>query len=100
MLIDGIEKSISAKLDTGASWKVRNRLEPSKILDGFEVFVWHRGGGSVLEVNGGENSKVTFTVVRDSIPLATLTDLRDSPLLVSTILALPASECAFSATSC
>ncbi len=76
----------------GAFWKVRNPLEPSKILDGREIFVWHRGGGPLLEVNGGENSKVTFTVVKDRIPLATLTDLRDSPLLVSTILALPASE--------
>ena len=76
----------------GAAWVVRNPLEPSKILDGREIFVWHRGGGPLLEVNGGENSKVTFTVVRDRIPLATLTDLRESPLLVSTILALPASE--------
>lgn len=76
----------------GAFWKVRDPMEPSKILDGREMFVWHRGGGPLLEVNGGENSKVTFTVAKDNIPLATLTDLRDSPLLISTILALPASE--------
>lgn len=76
----------------GVSWKVRNPLEPSKVLDGREMFVWHRGGGPLLEVSGGENSKVTFTVVRDSIPLETLTDLRESPLFISTILALPASE--------
>ena len=76
----------------GAFWKVRNPLEPSKVPDGREMFVWHRGGGPLLEVNGGENSKVTFTVVKDNIPLATLSDLSDSPLLVSTILALPASE--------
>lgn len=77
----------------GSAWKVRNPLEPSKILDGREIFVWHRGGGPLLDVSGGgENSKVTFTVVKDRIPLARLTDLRDSPFLVSTILALPASE--------
>lgn len=77
----------------GAFWKIRNPLEPSKILDGREVFVWHRGGGPLLEVSGGvENSQVTFTVVEDRLPLATLTDLRDSPFLVSTILSLPASE--------
>ncbi len=76
----------------GAFWKVRNPLEPSKVLDGREMFVWHRGGGHLLEVSGGENSRVTFTVVKDRIPLATLTDLRTSPLLISTILALPASE--------
>jgi len=77
----------------GAFWKVRNPLEPSRILDGRELFVWHRGGGPLLEVSGGvENSRVTFTVAKDRIPLATLTDLSDSPFLISTILALPVSE--------
>lgn len=77
----------------GAFWKVRDPAEPSKIPDGRELFVWHRGGGALLDdVTGGDNSRVTFTVAKDRIPLATLTDLRDSPLLVSTILALPVSE--------
>ncbi len=77
----------------GAFWKVRDPVNPSKIPDGRELFVWHRGGGPLLDVTGGgENSRVTFTVVKDRIPLATLTNLRDSPLLVSTILALPAAE--------
>ena len=76
----------------GSAWKVRDPLEPSKILDGRDVFVWHRGGGPLLDVTGGENSKVTFTVVKDRIPLSRLTDLRESPFLVSTILALPVSE--------
>ncbi|MEP2775442.1 MAG: UUP1 family membrane protein [Luteolibacter sp.] len=76
----------------GAAWKVRDPLEPTKVLDGRVIFVWHRGGGPLLDLNGGENSRVTFTVVKDRIPLARLTDLRESPFLVSTILALPASE--------
>jgi hypothetical protein len=76
----------------GAFWKVRDPADPSKIPDGREIFAWHRGGGPLLDVTGGENSRVTFTVAKDRIPLATLTDLRDSPLLVSTILALPVSE--------
>lgn len=77
----------------GSNWKVRNPMEPSKVLDGREIFVWHRGGGSLLEVSGGaENSRVTFTVTKNRIPLSTLTDLSDSPLLISTILALPVSE--------
>ncbi|MFM2197428.1 MAG: hypothetical protein RLZZ505_860 [Verrucomicrobiota bacterium] len=76
----------------GAFWKVRDPANPSKIPDGRELFVWHRGGGPLLDVTGGDNSRVTFTVAKDRIPLATLTDLRDSPLLVSTILALPVSE--------
>lgn len=76
----------------GNFWKVRDPSDPSKVLDGREVFVWHRGGGSLLEIMGGENSQVTFTVTEDRIPLETLTNLRDSPLLISTILVLPLSE--------
>lgn len=76
----------------GIHWKVRDPAAPSDIPDGRKFFVWHRGGGPMLEVTGGENSRVTFTVVRDRIPLARLTDLRDSPVMVSTILGLPASE--------
>jgi hypothetical protein len=76
----------------GAFWKVRDPANPTKIPDGRELFVWHRGGGPLLDIDGGENSRVTFTVAKDRIPLSTLTDLRDSPLLISTILALPVSE--------
>ncbi|MBC7980770.1 MAG: UUP1 family membrane protein [Armatimonadetes bacterium] len=76
----------------GAFWKVRDPAQPSAIPDGRMIFVWHRGGGPLLDVTGGENSRVSFTVVKDRIPLTTLTDLRDSPFLISTILALPASE--------
>lgn len=76
----------------GASWKVRDPAEPGVVPDGRELLVWHRGGGPLLDVTGGENSRVVFTVSKDRIPLATLTDLRESPLLVSTILGLPLSE--------
>ncbi|MBK1882990.1 UUP1 family membrane protein [Luteolibacter pohnpeiensis] len=76
----------------GANWKVRDPLAPTDVLDGSKVFVWHRGGGPLLDVTGGENSRVSFTVVKDRIPLARLTDLQNSPILVSTILGLPASE--------
>ncbi len=76
----------------GAYWKVRDPLEPSTVLDGRSIFVWHRGGGPLLDVTGGDNSKVTFTVVKDRIPQARLTDLSDSPWLVSTVLGLPFAE--------
>jgi hypothetical protein len=46
----------------------------------------------LLDVTGGENSRVVFTVAKERIPLANLTDLQNSPLLVSTILGLPLSE--------
>ena len=76
----------------GAYWKVRDPLQPGSVLDGRDVFVWHRGGGPLLDVTGGEGSRVVFTVARERIPMASLADLRDSPLLVSTILGLPLSE--------
>jgi hypothetical protein len=76
----------------GAYWKVRDPAKPGSVLDGREIFVWHRGGGPLLEVTGGEGSRVVFTVARERIPMATLADLRESPLLVSTILGLPLSE--------
>ncbi len=76
----------------GANWKVRDPQEPGSVIDGRKMFVWHRGGGPLLEVTGGENSKVTFTVTKDLIPMSTLTDLQDSPFLISTILGLPLSE--------
>jgi 7 transmembrane helices usually fused to an inactive transglutaminase/Inactive transglutaminase fused to 7 transmembrane helices len=76
----------------GAYWKVRDPMNPGAVLDGREVFVWHRGGGPLLDVTGGESSQVVFTVARDRIPMASLTDLQNSPLLVSTILGLPLSE--------
>ncbi|MGJ8633911.1 MAG: UUP1 family membrane protein [Luteolibacter sp.] len=76
----------------GAFWKVRDPLQPSTIPDGREIYVWHRGGGALLDVTGGEGSKVIFTVVKDRIPLSTLSDLSNSPMFISTILALPASE--------
>jgi hypothetical protein len=76
----------------GSYWKVRDPAEPGAVLDGRNIFVWHRGGGPLLDVTGGEGSRVVFTVSKERIPLASLTDLRDSPFLVSTILGLPLSE--------
>jgi hypothetical protein len=77
----------------GTNWKVKNPSQPNLSIRGDNIFVWNRGGTPLLEVfGGGENSKVTFTVIRDMIPLDNLNRLRDSSFLLSTILALPASE--------
>lgn len=76
----------------GAYWKVRDPRDPGAVLDGRDIFVWHRGGGPLLDVTGGEGSRVVFTVSKERIPLSSLTDLRNSPFLVSTILGLPLSE--------
>lgn len=76
----------------GAAWKIRDPAEPSAIPDDRTLFVWHRGGGPLLDLTGGENSKVSFTAARNPVPLAKLTDLQDSPWLVATLLGLPVSE--------
>jgi len=73
-------------------WKIRDPDDATSTLNPRRVFIWNRGGDPLLEVSGGENSQVVFTVMRDLIPLERLTDLRDSGLLVSTIFGLPASE--------
>ncbi len=76
----------------GANWKVRDPQNPSSVLDGRSMFVWHRGGGPLLDVTGGENSRVVFTVSKDRIPLSHLSDLSSSPFMISTILGLPIAE--------
>lgn len=77
----------------GSAWVVRDPLKPSEVLDWRKNFVWHRGGGPLFDVSGGgENSRLTLTAVRTRIPLSKLTDISDSPFLISTVLALPASE--------
>lgn len=86
------EPSLFVEYFDGVYWKVRNPNQPSSTIDKREWFVWNRGGDALLEVSGGENSKVVFTTIRDIIPMEKLTDLKDSGLLVATIFGLPASE--------
>ncbi len=76
----------------GVSWKVKNPAQPNVTLRSDNIFVWNRGGNALLEVFGADNSKVVFTVTKDMISLEKMDQLRDSPLFVSTILALPLSE--------
>lgn len=76
----------------GAYWKVRDPMAPGAVLDAGSWFVWHRGGGPLLDLTGGESSKVVFTVVSERVPLSSLTNLEHSPLLISTILGLPQAE--------
>lgn len=76
----------------GIYWKIRNPREPRKIPDSNDWFVWNRGGGPLLEVTGGDSSRVVFSVAHERIPQSQLADLQDSPLWVSTILGLPQAE--------
>ena len=76
----------------GRTWKVKNPAQPNVSLRSDNICVWKRGGGALLEVQGGDKSKVIFTVVKDMISLKQMQELRDSPLFASTILGLPVSE--------
>lgn len=76
----------------GVYWVVRDPAEPAELVRRGRTLVWHRGPGPLLEVFGGEASQLTFTVVRDRIPLERMADLRESPFLVATIHGLPAAE--------
>ncbi|HEX5790005.1 MAG TPA: UUP1 family membrane protein [Luteolibacter sp.] len=76
----------------GIYWKVRDPRAASNLIDKHALFVWHRGGGPLLEVTGGDNSKVSFTVIKEPVPRSRLTDLKDSPFWISTIMGLPMAE--------
>jgi 7 transmembrane helices usually fused to an inactive transglutaminase/Inactive transglutaminase fused to 7 transmembrane helices len=76
----------------GATWRVKNPATPNATLRSDNIFVWNRGGSSLLDVFGGENSRVVFTVLKEVISLEKLNQLSKSPFLTSTILSLPASE--------
>lgn len=86
------QPEIFVEYHDGVYWRVRDPAEPASTLDPRLTFVWNRGGDALLDVSGGENSRVVFTATQDVIPLEKLTDLRDSGLLVATIFGLPASE--------
>lgn len=76
----------------GVYWKVRELGHPSTELDPGRWFVWNRGASHLLEVAGGENSEVSFSVARERVPHSSISELKDSPLLISTIMGLPQSE--------
>lgn len=88
----GQKPMLLVEYSDGADWNVRDPEEPGALLRDGNLFIWHRGGGPLLDVSGGENSKVGFTVAKERVPTTSLTDLSASPFFVSTILGLPLSE--------
>lgn len=76
----------------GERWHVRDPQHPNRDLALDKIYVWARGGLPLLTVFGGENSKVSFTVIKDHITLEKLAQLRESSFLTATILGLPVSE--------
>ena len=59
----------------GRTWKVKNPAQPNVSLRSDNICVWKRGGGALLEVQGGDKSKVIFTVVKDMISLKQMQEL-------------------------
>jgi hypothetical protein len=61
-----------------------------------DFFVWQRGGVSLLDIEGGTNSEVTFSVTRSSLPTDVLARARTAevgdPLIDFSLYALPLEE--------
>lgn len=45
------------------------------------LLLWHRGGVSVLDVSGGDNSRVAFSMIRQTVPAAELAQAKNSDSL-------------------
>ncbi|MFB0951004.1 MAG: inactive transglutaminase family protein [Halioglobus sp.] len=47
------------------------------------LLLWHRGGVSVLDVSGGKNSRVHFSMIRQTVPAAQLAQITKSDSIFS-----------------
>ena len=47
------------------------------------LLLWHRGGVSVLDVTGGGNSRVAFSMIRQTVPAAELAQAKNSDSIFS-----------------
>ncbi|MEM6604309.1 MAG: inactive transglutaminase family protein [Pseudomonadota bacterium] len=50
-----------------------------------DLLLWHRGGRSVLDVSGGRSSRLSFSMIRQSVPAVQLAVERDENSLFSLI---------------
>ena len=50
-----------------------------------DLLLWHRGGRSVLDVTGGRQSRLTFSMIRQSVPAVQLAQERDRDSLFALI---------------
>lgn len=76
----------------GVTWKTRDFENPNTEFSNLNIFIWSQGDRPLLDVFGGENSKIVFTAVKDEVPVSRMAEMKDSPFLASTILGLPVSE--------
>jgi hypothetical protein len=79
----------------GRSWQLYD-INEGKISKAQNFFIWQRGGEALLEVTGGINSKVRFSVSEHHVPesdIARYNELvKEAALIDFSLLSLPSSE--------
>jgi len=88
-------QSLKSLLDVYAEgeWRI---FDPETTEQGLPdgVLLWHRGSGSVLDVMGGRNSDVRFSMIRQTVPALELgqTQFQDHGLSRFSFYSLPIEE--------
>lgn len=62
---------------TGEAWLLVNP-QSGEVGVPPNLLLWHRGGVSVLDVTGGTNSRVHFSMIRQTVPATELAQVTDS----------------------
>lgn len=72
-------------------WRIINPFQVNKDLSS-HIMVWKRGGDPLLIVEGGENSKITFSTEKISLPAEIHSNLEKGSFFIPTLTSLPLSE--------
>jgi len=70
------------EIHTGESWLLFNPQTGDTGVPA-NLMLWHRGGVSVLDVIGGRNSRVSFSIIQQSVPARQLALANDSDSIFS-----------------
>jgi len=76
---------------TGEAWRIFLPEQPERALPG-NLFVWSRGGRPLLDLEGGENSRVVFTSAPEVVSAEDSGMISDTALLLTTVQSLPLIE--------
>lgn len=70
------------EIHTGVRWLLFNPVTGETGVPE-HLLLWHRGGKSVLDVTGGRGSRVSYSIIRQSVPAQQLALARDSASIYS-----------------
>ncbi|HDY82181.1 MAG TPA: gonadoliberin III, partial [Halieaceae bacterium] len=70
------------EIHTGEHWLLFNP-ETGETGVPLNLLLWHRGGVSVLDVTGGRNSRVSFSMIRQTVPARQLAKAQNSDSIFS-----------------